>query len=246
MQEAYSLASKSARKTAMRGEKNYDKRVRLSALKVGDRVLVRSLTPRGGPGKLRAFWEDQIHIVVARKGEGIPVYDVRPESSQGPTRTLHRNLLLPWDYLPGKPWEDLPPVKKTKTAAPYQCDEVQPLVQEGNESDSEDELPDVSCLNLSPGHDTNDRTQIKLESTSKDDPEPDFTDVHSDEVSSEMGPEANIAGVLGEAQLTRDFQAVDGERGEQEDVGKSGRPQRLRQAPKRLTYDSPGERTYVR
>ena len=61
-----------------------------------------------------------------------------------------------------------------------------------------------------------------------------------------MGPEANIAGAPGEAQLTRDSQAVDGERDEKEDVSKSGRPQRLRQAPKRLTYDSPGEPTYVR
>ena len=156
MQEAYSLASKSARKNAMRRKKNYDKRVRSSAMQVGDRVLVCNLTPRGGLGNLRAFWEDQIHIVVTRKGEGSPVYDVRPESSQGPTRTLHRNLLLPCDYLLGKPWEDLPPVKKTKKAAPYHCGDVQPLVQEGNESDSEDELPDVSCLNLSSRHDRND------------------------------------------------------------------------------------------
>ena len=96
------------------------------------------------------------------------------------------------------------------------------------------------------GHDRNDQTQIQLESTSKDKPEPDFTAVHSGEVSSEMGPEANIAGAPGEAQLTRDSQAVDGERDEKEDVSKSGRPQRLRQAPKRLTYDSPGEPTYVR
>ena len=68
MQEAYSLASKSATKSAMRGKRNYDKRVRSSALQAGDRVLVRNLIPRGGPGKLRAFWEDEIHVVIARKG----------------------------------------------------------------------------------------------------------------------------------------------------------------------------------
>ena len=72
MQEAYSLASKSAKKNAIRGKRNYDERVSSSALQVGDRVLVRNLTPRGAPGKLRAFWEDEIHVLIARKGEGSP------------------------------------------------------------------------------------------------------------------------------------------------------------------------------
>ena len=89
MQEAYSLASKSAMKSAIRGKMNYNKRVRSSALQVGHRVLVRNLIPRGGPGKLRAFWEDEIHVVTARKGEGSPVYDVRPELGQGQICTLH-------------------------------------------------------------------------------------------------------------------------------------------------------------
>ena len=102
MQEAYSLTSKSAMKSAIRGKSNYDRRVRSSALQVRDRVLVRNLTPRGGPGKPRAFWEDEIHVVIARKGEGSPLYDVRQESGQGRIRTLQRKLLLPWDQLPSK------------------------------------------------------------------------------------------------------------------------------------------------
>ena len=245
MQEAYSLASKSAMKSAMRGKKNYDKRVRSSALQVGDRVLVRNLTPRGGPGKLRAFWEDQIHLVVARKGEGSPVYDVRPESSQGPSRTLHRNLLLPCDWLPGKPWEDLPPVKNTKTPAPYFCDDTQPLVHEGDGSDSEDDLPEISCGNRPLRRDRNDQTQIQVESTRKDEPQPDITYVPAGEVSSETGTEANIAGTSNEAPLMENPQADGGEMVEQEDTGNLGRPQRLRLGPKRLTYDTPGEPTYV-
>ena len=90
MQEAYSLALKSATKSAIRGKRNHDKRVRSSALQVGDRVQVRKLTPRGGPGKLRAFWEDEIHVVIARKGEGSPVYDARSES--GLPDISHHNL----------------------------------------------------------------------------------------------------------------------------------------------------------
>ena len=170
-------------KSAVRGKKNHDKRVRSSALQVGDCVLVCNLTPRGGPGKLCAFWEDQVHIVVARKAEGNLVYDVRLESSKGPTHTLHQNVLLPCDYLPSRPWENLPPVKKTTTAATFHCDDVQTVVQEEAESDNEDDLPDISCLNLSPGHDRNDQTQIQSESTSKEEPEPDFTGAHSGNVS---------------------------------------------------------------
>ena len=48
MQEAYSLGSKSAVKSAMRGGKKYDKRVRSSVMQVGDCFLVRNLTPCGG------------------------------------------------------------------------------------------------------------------------------------------------------------------------------------------------------
>ncbi len=53
MQEAYALASKSSQIAASKGKQQNDKRVRSSVLKPGDRVLIRNLTPRGGPGKIR-------------------------------------------------------------------------------------------------------------------------------------------------------------------------------------------------
>ena len=61
-----------------------------------------------------------------------------------------------------------------------------------------------------------------------------------------MGKGTNIADTPDEAQLTEDPQAVGREMDNRKDTNNSGRPQRMKQAPKRLTYDSPGVPTYVR
>ena len=99
MKEAYNLASAQARKSADMGKRQYDKKVRHTALCEGDRVLVRNMTERGGPGKLRSYWEREIYVVT-QKRKDMPVYEVQPESVNGRTRVLHRNLLLPCSFLP--------------------------------------------------------------------------------------------------------------------------------------------------
>lgn len=103
MQEAYAIAMQNLKKSARRGQKNYNRRAWSSALEPGDHVLVRNLTPRGGPGKLRSYWEDAIHVVKERKGAESPVYVVEPLQGTGRRRVLHRNLLLPCPYLVEEP-----------------------------------------------------------------------------------------------------------------------------------------------
>lgn len=100
MKEAYDIASKTIKKTTARGKMNYDQKRQSSVLFPGDRVLVRNMSERGGPGKLRSYWEEQIHIVVSRKGENSPVYEVKPERGTGRGRILHRNMLMPCHALP--------------------------------------------------------------------------------------------------------------------------------------------------
>ncbi|KAK7878977.1 hypothetical protein WMY93_034191 [Mugilogobius chulae] len=106
MDDAYRLASETANKENKRGKVLYDKKTYGPDLHPGSRVLVRNLNEKGGPGKLRAFWEDQVYVVTQRKHEDSPVYEIQPESGKGRTRVMHRNLLLPCDFLLEKSSDD--------------------------------------------------------------------------------------------------------------------------------------------
>ena len=82
MKKAYQIAQRNAKKTAESGKEYYNKRV----FQLGDRVLVRNLTERGGPGKLQSHWELVIHVVADRIGRQSLVQRVKPESGGGRTR----------------------------------------------------------------------------------------------------------------------------------------------------------------
>ena len=109
-------------------------------LQVGDRVLVRNLNERGGPGKLRNYWEKVVYIVKEQVGDN-PVYKVTPERG-GSSRTLHRNLLLQVNDLPVEPSDDPATAKKSKSLKRTTHFAVQKAEQQAHNSgisDSEEE-----------------------------------------------------------------------------------------------------------
>ena len=58
---------------------------------------MRWLSERGGPGQLRSYWEEEVHVAVGQTGNP-PVFEVRPEGRTGKPRVLHLDLLLPFDH----------------------------------------------------------------------------------------------------------------------------------------------------
>ena len=116
MNEAYELAAKRSRGSQTQNKSNCDKNSRSTVLQAGDRVLVRNLSERGGPGKLRSYWEKESHCVIKRNNENSPVYQVVSQRSlDGRVRTLHRNLLLPCDELPFEPTQQPKQKRPQKT-----------------------------------------------------------------------------------------------------------------------------------
>uniref|UniRef100_A0A3B3IJJ6 Gypsy retrotransposon integrase-like protein 1 n=2 Tax=Oryzias latipes TaxID=8090 RepID=A0A3B3IJJ6_ORYLA len=100
MQEAYKLATETMQKEQNRAKVMYDRKCHGAELQPGCRVLVRNFRDRGRPGKLRSYWEEDVYVVTERKHKDSPVYAVHPEKGSGKIRVLHRNLLLPCDFLP--------------------------------------------------------------------------------------------------------------------------------------------------
>ena len=99
MTEVHQQAKRNSEKSKAYNVDLWKRKKESQALAVGDRVLVKNRREIGGPGKLRARFEQEIYEVLERKANGV-VYVVRKMADKkGEKRTLHRNFLLPCGLL---------------------------------------------------------------------------------------------------------------------------------------------------
>ena len=133
-------------------------------------MLVCALSEPGGPGKLRSHWEQEVHLIVEQKGD-LPVSEVPPEGRKGKSRILHRNLLLPCDFLRS----DLPkpgPQRSQERRRSAPANQGSEFHQHGGDSGDEGQLLGLSPTELemlsTPTAETDNHGQANLDGAQED------------------------------------------------------------------------------
>ena len=103
-----------------------------------DRLTQYGVKLKAGPGKLDSYWEQKIYVVLQRKRNDMPVYDVRPEDNSGRVRTLHRNHLLPCESLASDEPE-VPTSRQPNRKSKLRHDKSQVPEQISDDSSGDDE-----------------------------------------------------------------------------------------------------------
>ena len=247
MSEAYELASKRANEGSDRAKQRYDHHVRSSVLQPGDRVLVRNLSERGGPGKLRSHWEDRIHVVISRKGGDSPVYEVKPEIGPGGARILHRNLLLPCNHLPVDVASKTPHRQYRKETRRETNQAPTTLVEESSDDESEHYE-----LNFEPERQPGLQTDRSADSVYADiagesaavSDRGEGEDGCSADVEQEHQPPVEETAPLPEASENEEGPSNPGNTSQEDASIAESRPQRDRRPPAVLTHDTLGNPVY--
>ena len=97
MKQAYCIAASKSKERKANDKNGRSKGTCLGSLDIGDAVLLRNCTERGGTGKLRSYWENDIFVIVDCRGEDNLVYEVWPEKSPDGTERRVQHAPTMWN-----------------------------------------------------------------------------------------------------------------------------------------------------
>ena len=138
MEQAYKIVAEKSGQSMQRGREAYNRKANTSSFESGDRVLVKQLLERGGPGKLRSFCEDKVYVVIRCIEQTGAVYEEQHEDGSGHKRILHRTAM----NLPSEPDRNVPLKRQRQRSAPTVATRQRPVPNAEGEADSTASLED--------------------------------------------------------------------------------------------------------
>lgn len=140
MKEALQIANAQMQKSRDYNKKYYDSKLKQVDIDIGDCVLVRNVE-KGGTGKLRSYWEQNIYKVVS-KMDHVPVYKIKSMKGNK-VKQVHRNMLMKVNSLPLHTFDQKVPkaLKQTRKIKPQEQVSIPtPDIDESSESSVDDGL----------------------------------------------------------------------------------------------------------
>ena len=137
MKQAMKIANKHLDTGKASRKRYYDKKVKGTEIRVGDNVLYKNRA-KGGTGKLRSFWEDQVYEVIHFDPE-LPVVTIK---AGGKEKKVHRNDVMGCNLLvnPDKNEEPVKPVKSVPKKKKASQRRRAPVIHESSLSSSSEEI----------------------------------------------------------------------------------------------------------
>lgn len=139
LETSYNLAQQNVKQSQERQKDFYDRKVRGATLKTGDRILVK-IVSFTGKHKIADKWESEPYLVLSQPNPDIPVYRVHREDKSGKVRTLHRNLLLPLNFIPPERINIVPKPMPRKRKLKNKAEEPIPTKPVKSDTDSDEDM----------------------------------------------------------------------------------------------------------
>lgn len=139
LETSYNLAQQNVKQSQERQKDFYDRKVRGATLKTGDRILVK-IVSFTGKHKIADKWESEPYLVLSQPNPDIPVYRVQREDKSGKVRTLHRNLLLPLNFIPPERINIVPKPMPRKRKLKNKAEEPIPTKPVKSDTDSDEDM----------------------------------------------------------------------------------------------------------